>query len=144
MSNLFGLSEYQTGEAAGAASDLLGGIGGFLGGQDMASQDSANASQIHLSTQLKLLQQERMGYQVQSKAQAAIGASGLAGGGSAEEILRMNATNLALDHGILQMQGTNEEANWRNKASAAKQGAWTSLASGIISGGTKAVGAGLI
>lgn len=122
---------------ASAAGNLLGGIGQYAGGMAQASSDAGAAKRSVVATQLKLRQQERQGFMLTGKAQAAIGAQGWAAeSGSAASILRSNAQQLAMDHGIMQMQGSELESQYLTAASKAKAGAM----GGLIKAGIAAVG----
>jgi hypothetical protein len=116
-----------------AASDLLGGFASYAAGGASADQLKATAARARVATNLKLVQQERQGFMLQSKAQAAIGAQGWsAESGSAADILRSNAANLALDHGIIQMQGSELESKYLTAASAAKKSGMGGLLGGVL------------
>lgn len=117
-----------------AGSDLLGGFASFAAGGASASSLKATAARARVATNLKLVQQDRQGFMLQSKARAAIGAQGwdLEGGGSAADILRSNASNLALDHGIIQMEGSELESKYLTAASAAKSAGMGGLLKGVI------------
>lgn len=128
MSNLL---EYG-GTGLNAAGDLLGGVGGYLGGMAQASSDAGAAARVVNATNIRLTQQQRQGFLIQGKAQANIGANGLTVSGSAADILRSNASNLALDHGIIQAQGSEQASQYTTAASAAKAGAWGDIIKGVV------------
>lgn len=123
------------GGGAGAAGELLGGYAGMMAGQAEAKYDNLMASSAEWTSTMKLIQQDRMSYQVMGRTQAAIGANGGTVGGSAESILRMNAQNLAMDHSIIKQQGLVEAAGWHQKAKAATQAGNMAMISGVIKAG---------
>lgn len=132
------------GSWASGAGSLVAGIGGFISGMSSASKLKDAAKRVNVATAIRLVQQDRLGYQVQGKTQAAIGANGGTVGGSAEDILRMNAMNLALDHGILQATGSERASEFTTAASAASAGAWGDLIGGIVSGAATAASGGAL
>lgn len=131
-------SGFNYGGAIGAAGSLAGGVFGFMSGMSSASKLRDAAKRNDVATAIKLVQQDRQGYQLQGKTEANIGANGITESGSAADILRMNAQNLALDHGIIQNNGSEQSASLRSKASAASSGAWGSLVSGVLNGAASA------
>lgn len=125
-----------------AGSDLLGGFASYAAGGASASSLKATAARAKVATNLKLVQQERQGFMIQSKAKAAIGAQGWsAESGSAADILRSNAANLALDHGIIQMEGSELESKYLTAASAAKASGTGGLLKGVLGAVGTVVGA---
>lgn len=126
-----GISQTQAGGGLSAAGDLIGGISSFMSGAATGHKLKDAARRVDVATSIKLLQQQRMGYRLQGQAEAAIGAAGGTVGGSAESILRMNASNLALDHGIIQAQGSEEAAQLRAAASASFASGWGGLLKGV-------------
>ncbi len=125
-------SSFGVGSYASAAGSVLGGIGQFAGATKSAQVDQDTAARVVVATNLKLRQQERQGYMMEGKAQAEIGASGGEVAGSALAILRSNAANLALDHGIIQMQGSELQSQYLTAASAAKSSAMGGLIKAAI------------
>lgn len=124
-----------------AAGDLLGGFASFAAGGASASSLTATAARARVATNLKLLQQDRQGFMLQSKAKAAIGAQGWdMSQGSAADILRSNASNLALDHGIIQMEGSELESKYLTEASAARKKASGGLFGGILKAAGTVIG----
>lgn len=136
--------DFQVGVGIGAAGDLFGGIGDFLSGQASASAYKTEEQWVQEATALQLYMQKRQAYRVQSQAEAQIGAAGLAGGGSAEEIIRMNASNLALDAGMIAQKGGEEAGLYGMKARAAETAGWGGLVQGVLKGGASLITAGIL
>lgn len=132
-----------TSTGLGVASDLLGGIGSYIGDMKSASQEKAAGRRARVATKIKLAQQDRLAYRFQGEVHAQIGAQGWTEGGSAEQILRMNATNLALDHGILQAEGSDIIDAHFARAQAYKSAATGSLISGILGSAAKVITMGI-
>lgn len=135
---LFGASDYQIGQGLSAAGDLFGGIGDYMAGQSTAAYDKFEQQMVEQSTALQSMMQKRQAYRIQSAARADIGDSGLADSGSAQEILRMNAQNLALDNGIINQQGAVRAGALGMQARAAETAGTMGLISGIMESITKA------
>jgi len=128
------------GSGLSAAGDLFSGVGGIFSGEASASYDKFMQRVVDESTNLKLAHQERQGYMLQSQAQADIGANGLAMGGSAEDIVRMNAQNLALENAAIQQSGAIEAGGWGIKARAASgAGIMGAIEEGVKAAGTIAL-----
>ncbi len=127
------------GTGISAAGDLLGGIGSFAGSMSSADKLKAAATRENYATAVRLAQQQRQGYQVQGRAEADIGASGGTMGGSAEDILRSNAQQLSLEHGIIQQQGSEQASQYTTAASGALASGWGSLISGVAKAGATAL-----
>lgn len=142
--NSGGVSNSTLGGWLTVGGDVLSGIGDFMGSQAEASQLKFQQRNVEAFTALQEYMQKRQAYQVQSRAQADIAANGLADSGSAQEILRMNAQNLALDAGIINYQGGLKAGQLGMEARAAETQGYEQLASGIIKGAASAAGAGLI
>jgi hypothetical protein len=124
-----------------AAGDILGGFASFAAGGASASSLKATAARVRVATGLKLIQQDRQGFLLQSKNAAAVGAQGWeAGAGSAADILRSNASNLALDHGIIQMEGSELESKYLTAASAAKKSGTGGLLGGVLKAAGTVIG----
>lgn len=123
---------FSIGSGISAAGDLLGGVTDYMGGQAAASTDAASATRVKYRTAIQLAQEDRQGYQVQGKAQADIGMSGGTIGGSSADILRSNAQQLSLEHGIIQSQGSEQEAALTAAASAAKAKGMGGLVKGVV------------
>jgi hypothetical protein len=120
-----------------AMGDVIGGVGAYASGRGSADALTAAAKREENATAIRLVQKHREGYMIQGKAEAAIGAQGWsADSGSAAAILRMNASNLALDNGIIQAAGSERASAFTTAASAAK----SSATSGIIKAAIGAVG----
>lgn len=132
-----------------AATDLIGGITGFLGSKALAKGATAAgnyyreaATITQQSTALKEMQVQRTLYQSQSSAQAAISANNLTESGSAADILRSNAQQGAITKSVVEQQGRITEQAYLGQAgeadaeaSAAKTKGSGSLLGGIIGAG---------
>ena len=135
MANLLGMSDAQvanTGTRFSAAGDLLGGAMSYIGGQAAAASDSGSATRVKYRTDVQLAQQQRKGFQIQGSAETAIGANGGTFGGSSADILRSNAQQLSLEHGMIQSQGSEQEASLAASAKAAKSGGIGGLIKGVV------------
>lgn len=130
MSNLLN----DIGGGLDAAGSFAAGIGGYVGEMGSASRLQDAAARVERATQVRLLQQDRVGYQVQGKTLNNIGANGGTIGGSAEDIIRMNAQNLALDHGIIQQQGSEQASQYTSAASQAEDTGLGDLIGGVVKG----------
>ena len=135
MANLLGMSDAtqaNVGTGFSAAGDLLGGAMSYIGGQAAAASDSASATRVKYRTDVQLAQQQRKGEQVQGSAETNIGANGGTFGGSSADILRSNAQQLSLEHGMIQSQGSEQEASALAAAKAAKSAGMGGLIKGVV------------
>lgn len=118
---------------AAAAGQMVSSVGDYQSSMAGAAQNTAAAARAVVATNIKLRQHERQSFKLQGKAEAAIGQQGWdAGSGSAAAIIRDNAQNLALDHGVIQAQGSELQAKYLAAASADKAGAWAAIEKGVI------------
>jgi len=104
------------------AGDLMGEFGGAVGAAASASQLSATACACARGDELEARAARAPGLHDPKQSESGYGAQGWsAESGSAADILRSNASNLALDHGIIQMEGSEVESKYLTAASAARK-----------------------
>lgn len=128
-----GMAGSGAGGYAAAAGSLASSVGDYQASMAGAAQNTAAAARAVVATNIKLRQHEKMGFKLQGKAEAAIGEQGWdAHSGSAAAIIRDNAANLALDHGVIQAQGSELQAKYLAAASADKAGAWAAIEKGVV------------
>lgn len=145
----------------GAVSDLFGGSGASAKAKGLKLEAQAyrrsagfalqQAEFTRQNTAIKDAQLTRNAFMVVGGTQAALGAAGLSGGGSALDVMAMNASQAALEKatshasGLIAEQGYKVQAeNFQSMAAAADAAAKAAKKSGIgsfISGGIKAAGA---
>lgn len=111
---------FNWGTFGGAAGDLLGGIGGFVGAKGYkkaAKLARENARLAHVATEIENRQQERQIYQVIGAQQAATGAAGFSLSGSAIDLMKSSAQQGSLDQALISNQGLIEENTYLAQAS---------------------------
>lgn len=123
-----------------AASTLLGGIGDYFGAQAQAESLTASAATYkkaakitETATKFKLLAESRLIYQTLGAGRAAIGASGLALGGSAEDVMRASAAEGSIATALIALQGKLESTLYKGQAAAATAAASAAEEGGLLS-----------
>lgn len=118
--------------------DLVGGIFGFLGENDAASMYNKAAATAEQNVQIQkestAVQENQTTIGVEKTLgaqQAAVGAAGFTGGGSAQELLRSSAQQASLAKSLVAQQGLIQENSFQQQADAAKAMAQSSSTGGI-------------
>ena len=144
--------------AISMAGSLIGGLFGKKGGDAAAKVATQNAllaeegaRLTEAGTALDLTRMTRAGFQTQGAIQASAGASGLKTSGSALDVLRSSAANIALDKQLRGMQGALDAIGYKSKANdyraqaaGAKAQGNASLVQGVLGGASKLLSGGLI
>jgi len=111
------------GSALGAIGGLIGGIGKKKANNAAAKAATENAllaeqgeKLTRAGTALDLTRMTRAGFRTQGSISAAAGASGLKTSGSALDVLRDSASNIALDKQLRGMQGELDAQGYKAKA----------------------------
>lgn len=128
------------GLAFGALGSIIGGFGKRKAGQAEAKAAELNAQQIEERAKIETTLRERAGIREVGQIATAAGASGLAGGGSAADILRESARNTAFDLATIRTQSELEAKVTRLGGKAAKQAGNIGFASGILGAGERIFG----
>jgi len=130
----------------GAATDLIGGIGGYMGAQaeakgyTQAAQTYAQAARLtQASTHIKEAMVSRQIYQTMGGMRAEAGGSGLKQSGNILDLIRDSAHQGAIAKAVVDIQGEidytslmAQSASETAKATAAKTKGTTDLISGIV------------
>jgi hypothetical protein len=144
--------------ALSLAGSLIGGFGKKKAGDAAAKAATANALLAEegariteAGTTLDLSRMTRAGFKTQGAIQAGAGASGLKTSGSALDVLRSSAANIALDKQLRGMQGAldamgykSRAIDYRAQAAGAKAEGNAGLAQGILKGASGLLSGGLI
>jgi len=144
---------------AGAAGDLIGGIGSFMSSQDSAKGDQAEAAAYTKaaalateneayskeSTALQQTQAQREIYKTLGAQQAQVAAAGFGAGGSAQELLRSSQSQGALTQQVISVQGHINSNAYQAQADAytGQAQAATAAASAAKSSGTMGLISGI-
>ena len=104
-------------------------------GEAQAQAALRNVEQVQERARVQTILRQREGMREAGQISAAAGASGLAGGGSAADILRESARNVAFDVGTIGTQSRLQVEALQREAEAARRGARiqgrAALASGV-------------
>lgn len=129
-------------DLGGAVSDIFGGIGSIkaAGAYSKASDiELQNAAIARESTQIQETQAQRQIFQTIGAQQAAVGASGFASSGTAQDLLRSSVSQGALQKQVIQTQGNinvnSYEAQataYQGQAAAAKAAAGGGFLGGVL------------
>lgn len=105
----------------GAVSSIFSGVGGLMQAGaygEAADLADKNAAIEKLSTDIKLTQKTRQGYQIIGATEAATGANNLSLSGSAMDVLRSNRQQIVLEKALTSEQGLIDINAWKEKAAA--------------------------
>lgn len=104
-----------------AAGALIGGIGKKKAGKAQAEAAKLNAQQVRERAAIETTLRTREGFREAGSIQAAAGAGGTTGGGSAADILRESARNAAFDVQTIKSQSALEADAFELGGKAAKK-----------------------
>lgn len=123
------------GYAAGAS--VLGGIGSYLDAREQADAYAAYERNARQQAKNEAAQEREKYRKLASSRRAAFGSSGVdVNVGSPLDVLADTEAEGEVSALQLLYGGEREAANWRNRASAARQGGKSALALGIVDGAT--------
>lgn len=128
------------GLAIGALGKLFGGHSRKKEAQAAAEAAKLNAQQVRERAAIETTLRERSGIREAGAINAAAGASGLAGGGSAADILRESARNTAFDLQTIKSQSELEAKIREREAAGYKAAGKRELVGGILDAGSFLLG----
>lgn len=106
-----------------------------------------NAQITENQTNINLVRQQRAGFQVQGAASADVASSNLKASGSALDVLRSSASQIALDRSLIASQGNLEKSGWTMKAAdyqgqakSAQAAKWGAVGGAMGSAGSALLG----
>lgn len=129
--------------AASAIGSLIGGFGKKSAADAQAKALAANARISRAATKIDVARMQRAGFQQLGNIQASTGASGLKSSGSALDVLRSSASNIAMDTALRRAQGELDARSIEMGASQAKAEGGAGLIGGIVGGATSLLSGGL-
>lgn len=124
------------GTALGAIGKIFGGFGARKRARAAAKAAELNAQQILARAETETVLREREGIREAGAIRAAAGASGLEGGGSAADILRESARNLAFDVASIREQADLQARALRQQAKAGRRAGNLAFAGGFLDAAT--------
>ena len=119
---------------------VFGGIGKSKQQKAAAEAATLNAQQIRERAAIETTLRQRAGTREAGSINAAAGASGLAGGGSASDILRESARNTAFDVSTIKTQSELEAKVREREAAGARSAAKTSILGGALDAASLLIG----
>lgn len=127
------------GSLFGIAGSVIGAFGKRKAGRAQQQAANLNARQVEERAQIETTLRERAGIREVGQIATAAGASGLAGGGSAADILAESARNTAFDLATIRTQSELEARVLRLGGKAARTAGNIGFASGLLGAADQAV-----
>ena len=130
------------GAGISAVGGLIGGIGKKKAAAAAEKSALEQAAISRAGTEMELSRIERAGFQAQGAIQAGAGGSGLKTSGSALDILKMSASNIALDLQLRKNQGEQTARGYMAQAAQAKAEGTGAIAMGALKGASSILSSG--